>query len=222
MRQAGDENSEFRAELERLATGEFSALDWKKWSMRDLAQMDEKTRKHFMSHGTKLCAMKRNMNSFNISHLKKTGNPICKIKAENSPGASGFPTERAQGLNNLLFLSKGAKIVLTSNIWSEAKLVNGAQGTVEFIIYEEGKFPPNHQPSFIICHFPAYVGPSFLPNSDKLVPLVAVTRNWNDKNKQFSRTQFPVILGWSITIHKSQGTDNFIIIVHKIIHYVKV
>lgn len=62
-----------------------------------------------------------------------------------------------------MFLSKGPKIVLTSNIWSEAKLVN-----------EEDKFPPDHQPAFIVCNFPAYVSPSFLPNSYKLVPLVAV------------------------------------------------
>ena len=115
------------------------------------------------------------------------------MKAVNSQGAASFPAEKAQGLQNVLNISKDAKIVLKSNIWSEAKLVNGSRGTVKFLIYEEGKLPQNHQPAFIICHFPDYIGPSSVPNQEKLVPLVAITKTWFDKNKQFSRTQFPII-----------------------------
>ena len=205
MRQAGDENAEFRSELERLATGEFSVDDWKKWAKCNLQQMSDERKRNFYENGTKLCAMKKNMNAFNISHLKKTGSPIAKIKAVNSLGAVKFPADKAQGLSNVLYLSKGARIVLTNNIWAEAKLVNGSRGTVRYIIYEDGKLPPHDQPAFIICHFPDYIGPSYLRTEDKLVPLVPMTRSWFKKNKQFSRIQYPIILGWAITIHKSQG-----------------
>jgi ATP-dependent DNA helicase PIF1 len=137
--------------------------------------------------------------------LKKTGSPIAKIKAVNSPGAARFPADKSQGLSNVLYLSKGARIVLTNNIWAEAKLVNGSRGTVRYIIYEDGKLPPNDQPALIICQFPDYIGPSYLQTEEKMVPIVPMTRNWFEKNKQFSRTQYPIILGWAITIHKSQG-----------------
>ena len=115
--------------------------------------MTDDKRRRFEDSGNKLCALKKRMVLFNISHLKKTGSPITKIKAVNSQGAASFPVEKAQGLQNVLYISKDAKIVLTSNIWSEAKLVNGSRGTDKFLIYEEGKLPPNHQPAFIICHF---------------------------------------------------------------------
>jgi ATP-dependent DNA helicase PIF1 len=191
--------------LERLATGEFSVDDWKKWAKCNLQQTSDERKRNFYENGTKLCAMKKNMNAFNISHLKKTGSPIAKIKAVNSLGAVKFPADKAQGLSNVLYLSKGARIVLTNNIWAEAKLVNGSRGTVRYIIYEDGKLPPHDQPAFIICHFPDYIGPSYLRTEDKLVPLVPMTRSWFEKNKQFSRIQYPIILGWAITIHKSQG-----------------
>ena len=72
---------------------------------------------------------------FNAYHLKRTGNPIARLRDANSTGASAFDAGEAQGLRNLIYLSKGAKIVLTSNLWASAKLVNGSQGSVEYLIY---------------------------------------------------------------------------------------
>ena len=43
-------------------------------------------------------------------------------------GAATFEDDCAQGLKNCIYLAKNAKVVLTSNVWPEAKLVNGAQG----------------------------------------------------------------------------------------------
>lgn len=205
MRQQGAENEEFKQQLERLATGNFSIDDWKRWSKHDMSQLSENDRNLFVHQATMLCAMKKDMAEFNLYHLKRTGNPIARLNAENSKGATAFSTDLAQGLNNRIYLSRGAKIVLTSNLWTEAKLVNGSQGTVEFLVFKEGKHPSTHLPDLVICKFPDYCGPSFVDNKDKMVPLIPQTATWFDKGGQYSRTQFPLILSWALTIHKSQG-----------------
>ena len=79
MCQAGDENTEFWTELERLASGEFSVQDWQKWTQCNLQQMTDEKRRRFEDSGTKLCALKKRLVLFNISHLKKTGSPITKM-----------------------------------------------------------------------------------------------------------------------------------------------
>lgn len=50
-------------------------------------------------------------------------------------GAAAFDDDCAQGLKNCIYLAKNAKIVLTSNVWPEAKLVNGAQGRSPLNMY---------------------------------------------------------------------------------------
>ena len=205
MRQAGSENETFREQLERLANGKFSIQDWESWRYQEFATMSEQDKSMFTNEATMLCARKADMTSFNTHHLKNTGNPITKLKAENSPGASAFDSESAQGLRNSLYLSKGAKVVLTSNLWTEAKLVNGSNGTVEFLVYKEGTIAGRDLPSIVICKFPDYTGPSFLPGTDRLVPIVPKRVTWYSKGVQYSRSQYSLILSWALTIHKSQG-----------------
>jgi ATP-dependent DNA helicase PIF1 len=205
MRQQGSDNQEFREQLERLATGGFNISDWKQWSEHDITKLDEEKRKQFVEEATMLCAKKKDMTEFNAYHLKRTGNPIARLRAGNSTGASAFDADQAQGLRNLTYLSKGAKIVLTSNLWASAKLVNGSQGTVEYLIYKEGRTPSKNLPDLVICHFPGYIGPSFVEGQDKLVPLAAQRVTWYAKNQEYSRTQYPLILSYALTIHKAQG-----------------
>ena len=204
MRQQGAENSEFRHQLERLATGKFDINDWKNWSNRDISKMSLETKSDFIENGTMLCARKKDMTEFNAYHLRKTGHPIAKIKAVNSPGAYSFSTDSAQGLRNTIYLSKGAKIVLTSNLWSESKLVNGSHGIIRFIIYKGQKTPGKDLPDMVLVEFPSYIGPSFLQTHQKIVPIIPQTTTWYSK-KEFSRTTYPLILSWSLTIHKAQG-----------------
>ena len=202
MRQQGDENAGFRNELERLATGEFSLEDWHHWQDQNYDTMDEETKNNFFGNATLLCAKKIDSVSFNHKHLKLTKNPIAQLTAKNSHGAASFDADQAQGLRNKIYVAKEAKIVLTSNLWPEAKLVNGSQGTVKYIIYKDGR---KDLPDLILCSFPNYIGPSYIPGEDQLVPIAPIEATWFSKNSPFSRMQYPLILSWALTIHKAQG-----------------
>ena len=204
MRQHGDANISFREQLERLAVGKFNLDDWLAWSTRNYETLSSDEQILFYNTSTLLCALKKDSVDFNHQHLKRTQNPIAKLTAVNSPGAAAFEADQANGLKNKMYLAKDAKIVLTSNIWPEAKLVNGAQGHVKYLVYNERQ---QNLPDLVICHFADYTGPTFIPGEEKLVPIVPLQASWTTKHKQFTRTQYPLMLGWAITIHKSQGMN---------------
>lgn len=107
------------------------------------------------------------------------------------------------GLQPTIYLSKKARVMLTSNLWTKAGLCNGAMGTVRHIIFPENYKPPI-LPIAIIVQFDNndYIGPSFCKHSPNCVPIYPVTSVSKDG---LERQQLPLKLAWSITIHKSQG-----------------
>ena len=64
-------------------------------------------------------------------------------------------------------------------------------------------------PRAILVTFEGYIGPTF-PNKDniqKLVPIVPVTHSWKQNRKRMARTMLPVILGYALTIHKGNNSQ---------------
>jgi len=94
--------------------------------------------------------------------------------------------------------------MLTKNIWQMKGLYNGALGTVRGFVFADNTRPPV-QPRCILVEFDDYQGPSVIPGIN-LVPIVTETIAFDGRcGKSVSRQQFPLMLGWAITIHKSQG-----------------
>ena len=110
---------------------------------------------------------------------------------------------------NELFLAKGARILLTRNLWTERGLVNGSHGYIRYIIYREGSDPntsPYPMPDMLLVEFPTYTGPSFLDTEERIVPIFPETASWSTRRvKNLYKIQFPILPGYAITIHKSQG-----------------
>ena len=97
-------------------------------------------------------------------------------------------------------LARSARVMLTSNLWVEVGLVNGAMGTVEAICYKDTT--PPALPVAVMVRFDHYTGPTVY---DGTVPITPVRRNWSSSCGQCSRLQLPLKLAWAVTIHKSQG-----------------
>lgn len=83
--------------------------------------------------------------------------------------------------------------------------MNGAVGTVMDILYESESSPGKDLPAVLICSFKCYKGP-YLDNDLKTVPITPLTKTWTAYDgTKCSRTNFPISINYSCTIHKSQG-----------------
>ncbi|KAJ5783506.1 uncharacterized protein N7518_009183 [Penicillium psychrosexuale] len=96
--------------------------------------------------------------------------------------------------------------MLLENLWTERGLYNGSFGTGEDIVWPPGTVDPRREPpSAILVRFDEYTGRGIRPEISSAVPIVRSTREFFLGTIQCTRTQFPVMLAYAITVHKSQG-----------------
>ena len=103
-----------------------------------------------------------------------------------------------------MFLAKGAKIMLTMNLWPAVGLCNGATGTIVHFIYHNEQHPPD-MPIAVVVKFDNYTGPSISQTFPSCVPIIPIAASTQLSNGFHERQQLPLRLAWAITIHKSQG-----------------
>jgi ATP-dependent DNA helicase PIF1 len=95
--------------------------------------------------------------------------------------------------------------MLTSYLWSEVGLVNGAPGEINSILYASSAALPN-LPIAAIVRFEQYRGPSIFEDRDRdrCVPIAPFSFEWEANGEHYSRTQLPLKLCYALTIHKAQ------------------
>merc|ERR1712020_749361 len=184
MRQ-GEDQKDFKEVLDRIANGKFSKEDWTYLRERELEgpNFTEEQRQAIRKKSVKGCALNRDTKKYNIDRTKELGTPVAVIRSENKgKGAASADANNAQGLHKDLMIARGSQVLLTWNLWQEAGLTNGARGTVKYIIYTKGKKPPS-LPDMVIVEFDQYIGPSFLADEEKCIPVVVQERHFI-KNKE--------------------------------------
>ena len=213
MRQTGDRNAAFRKDLDSLAVNNFSEGQYNRWkSIMNPATMPPERWQDFQDRAIMLAGRKVDLLEFNERRLLNLNSPIYMSSAVNRPASvKSLDSAEAGGLLDTIFIAKGCRILLTRNLWTEAGLVNGADGIVEYILFRSTtdftKSPPP-LPDVLLVRFPGYHGPSFLADKgiEGIVPIVPMTHyGMGAKNDTFSRTQHPLLPGYGITIHKAQG-----------------
>lgn len=141
---------------------------------------------------------------YNHQRLRDCKQPILRIKSTHTgQGAEGANDDEADGLDPHLCICLGARVMLTENIWVENGLVNGSMGTVRDIVWREGQDPTKDMPTAIRVEVDDYEGPKF-PGTD-YIPIFPVTRRFEYKKRDCSRTKFPLRPAYAITVHKAQG-----------------
>ena len=116
----------------------------------------------------------------NVSKLKDSGQPIATIKAVHTgANAAKASSDDADGLEVVICLAKSAHVMLTSNLWVEVGLVNGAMGSIKAMCYRNGG-PPD-LPLAVMVKFDHYSGPTL---HDGKVPITPIRRTWSNSGVQ--------------------------------------
>ena len=201
MRQAGQDAGQecFRNLLLRLRNAELTVEDWKYLMTQTTGEVGDTKSFDDALH---LYPTIEAVAEHNVAKLHASGQPIAVLSAVHTgPGASKATMDDAGGLEPVICIAHGARVMLSANLWVEVGLVNGALGTVEAICYEGDQRPPN-LPIAVTVKFDSYSRPT-LP--DDTVHITPLRRAWFSTTKLCSRLQIPLKLAWAVTIHKSQG-----------------
>ena len=147
---------------------------------------------------------KASVAEYNLKQLYSLKTPVGKICAIHSSNeASKASPDDAGGLYPVLLLASQTRVMLTSNIWQQVGLCNGAAGTIYQFLYQTDNKPPD-LPIAVLVNFDNYAGPPFLSHLPKCVPISPILFEWESGGRRLSRQQLPLQLSYAITIHKSQ------------------
>ncbi|CAB4000727.1 Hypothetical predicted protein, partial [Paramuricea clavata] len=153
---------------------------------------------------TRLYYSNEEVAKYNYDHLLKLHAAITEVHAcQSSQDAKHVSAQDMLGLHPVVLICRGARVMLTMNLWSMVGLCNGSTGTVVDIIFAESHNPPD-LPIAVLVKFDNYCGPSF-SNMPFCVPIPPVTATVCMGNSVHEKQQLPLTLVWTLTIHKSQG-----------------
>ena len=193
----------FRDLLNRARNGESTIADWQTLLSRtpeNVTNIDE-----FLASSVKLSYLKSKVAEMNLIKLKNLNQPIATIKARHSGGAQTLSSDEMGGLEPVIYLAKGARVMLTMNIWTKVGLCNGALGTVLDFVYANGQTPPVLPICVLVQFDEDYTGPSLTARFPRCVPICPITQISQNVGQKCERQQLPLKLAWAMTIHKSQG-----------------
>ncbi|KAI3875651.1 hypothetical protein MKX03_035021 [Papaver bracteatum] len=166
FRQSGIEESLFRDALLRLSDGGSNFKDWQLFNTRNYTVMTIEDKNNF-KHDLCLFPTKSCAATYNHERLKEIRHPVARINSKNNcDTAKGTNSDEAKGLEKVLFLSKGARVMLRKNLATQYGLVNGSTGTITCIVYEEGKKSPIDMPIAVMVDLDTYTGPKFVKESN--------------------------------------------------------
>lgn len=172
----------FQELLNNISTGNISKEDYDILAKRFTTEVTAEERKKFQDapHFYPTNKQKDDYNFKTLSELKdpltNLLRPVARIPAKISKkGLRAFSCED-EGLEPVLYLSKGSRIMLKSNLWTEKGLVNGSVGKIVDIVYHPDASPQEDPPAVLICQFDCYRGP-YLDPEKKTIPIAPVQKS---------------------------------------------
>ena len=200
QRQATD--VEFKELLHQYVTGTVNDAGYAILAQRHMDNLPSEEQAIFNNEAILLCAYKKDYTKWNKEKIRGVGTPRILVQSLNNPeSCSVLDASSAGGLPRNIVLCRGMKVMLTANLCLSQGLANGSTGEVVAIVYitPEDPFPT------VLVQFKDYTGQSCLPHLEQVYPVGIITRTWTARKKNQSRTMLPLLPGYALSIHKSQG-----------------
>ena len=217
MRQKDD--TAYAELLCRIRNGTQNENDIEKLKSREIDENSQRYPKDALH----VFAFNKDVNEHNTKKLAEIASPdeqtiiLATDDKTDSTGIidiSKLPPSRSRtdtgGLETVLKLAIGARVMMTVNVDTSDGLVNGVMGTVKAIIKNQSDLVVT-----ILVEFDEKkVGEKikranpYRNNYPNAVPVSRYKGQYQKQNKkgaQISRMQFPLTLAWAVTIHKCQG-----------------
>eukprot|EP00435_Cladocopium_sp_Y103_P051080 s1595_g15.t1 len=231
-RQVGQ--SKYKESLLRLRDAAHTKEDVALWQTHDLTHRScaftVQERKTFEKQRVHLFCENRRAGQFNGQRLgedvasKQDSSTILRIwSVDSTPGVERHTCDNYGGLRRVLHLAVGAPVMLTTNLRTVWNLVNGARGTVVAVVSQScsvagevvsANASPTgasevggvsaSQVTYVIVDMPGYIGPTMVAGHPTWV-CIPKQQLRHERNKGLARTQFPLVLSYGMTVHKSQG-----------------
>ena len=96
------------------------------------------------------------------------------------------------GLESKNFLTIGARVMLSRNLWTEFGLCNGVMGYVYDITYKTRTVPPCLPVAVMVQFDENYIGPSFIANEPRCIPVPPVLSTSGTLGSSHERQHFEV------------------------------
>jgi ATP-dependent DNA helicase PIF1 len=211
MRQVNAEQEAFRNTLLRIRSCNANLQDYELLRTRVMG-IAENTEEILSKNPIHLVPTRQMAHEYNMNKLiqlsENTGEAICTINAvHNNKTASKLTSDHYQNLENTIQICRGARVMVTANLWVDRGIMNGAFGTVRHIIYDSNSVE-NNMPNAIVLEMDQnYTGPSVPGLPERHIVLNTKTNFTYSGNIRLERTQFPIVLAYSMTIHKCQGKN---------------
>ena len=184
------------------------AGDWDYWRLHDLdrGHLNDEQKAYFESKAVWLCARCEDVGARNGRKLaqmaEKQKDLVHQIHAQHSR-KSGRPLSSSAfaGLRSVINLVRRCRVGLSRNIAYLYGLANGTRGTFVGAVYGPGGI--GSMPEALVVEVAEYTGPAFYPEEPKWVPILPSVAL--KEGTRLSRTQFPVVAGFALTVNKAQG-----------------
>ncbi|KAF7137061.1 hypothetical protein CNMCM5793_006912 [Aspergillus hiratsukae] len=195
----------FKQALDRLREDKIEREDWELLTSRVQSVVPNEV--PLFRDAIRIYPFKGQVETYNHDRLRDSRQPVIRIQAVNTGrGAAKASTDEAGGLSQQIELSIGCRVMLNSNLWTEAGLVNGAFSTVHDIIWAAGSDVRKEPPNAILVHFDHYSGEPFqILDGKPVVPILPAQREFQHGSVACRRLQFPLTIAYAITVHESQG-----------------